>query len=1345
MADQTKNLILKLKLETDASSGQTIVKLIKEQVGAVAEVAKASEKLIQIDTSRRAILQGHLDQVKLIDAAIKAQLDKQAQPLKDLSARLIKDNATIAAQGRGWNFVEKAIEAAVKNHNKYQQALDKEVATQLEIYRIQRLQAVEQVAKAKSYSLTGAATGTTTPASRPTGGFSYGTGVTTDLVARNLETIRKFNEATRIEQEAANRRNLEIVRNFNAATGAIEQEAENRRRFHLTAETNAARIATAAQVDMYRTMFDRIEARASSFGTRMASGSAGSSMIGGMTAAARLNVPNVSSLPSIPSVPEEVINSHRSLFIRVGEAIGAYRIWNTAINLVTSSLKAIPRIGIELESTIASLTATTNSAAGMGSVMVALNKEADRTGISITTLRETFRGFQASTSLAGESMESTWHMFTNLNTVITGLHLPSEKASGIFLAMAQIFNKTKVQSEELVKQLGNLLPGAFASFAAANNVAFGGQFKNSIDLINQMKKGMVFAHDTVERFTEFLANRFAPAFTLASQGLNANIGRMNTSFTLLGEAIYNSTSGPMLTVVKSLTDIGNYLTQGVEKGNALTETLKVLTDVALAGLIVGLGQATIAFFSTTVAIDAMGVSTVTASGAMRLLQGAIAFFSAPVAIIAGITAIGIALFNTSQEAKALEDRINAVRDAELNKQKAITPELKLQFSIEEDPSVKKAKNDLELITASLDELKRTQVKGAGLIDNTKEFERQSTLRLNAELNLQSAIGAAETAFELKQVGESQALVEAKEKSRLDVHIAYLDKIRTADAQAEKAGLEFDRQHAASKADLENAVALSKKPGASGLQLEEADKDSKLLVELETARARAITSARETFDKKSIAQVKIAGAEERRERRDNYKDIIRDSKDATLAIEDDLLRLDYARQDQVMSVQDFYNQKKALQDKDYQQQVASTNRLLTIAKSSGDNASIEKYNDLLREKAQAQVKLEEIGKRTYVVESRAYALQLIDNKAKDASNKLVTESDNINNRYLSGLTTEADYITQVTVLKLKEIEIIKEKNRGLQEQLMLQGELAQSPLEKIKLRQDIETNKAQILAKAAPSGLGKDITTRFGTTGLGSFATASLKASAEQSTLESDKQLALGAVTLDPNMQALEAHKKFTADKQKINEDYATKGRLLNLDYYAGTASMAATAAESMTTMAIKAYGAQSGQAKLAFTAYKALKIAEIMMDTASLATRLALSAASIPIVGAAMAAAAVPIAYAMGAVQIGMVMATPMPAAHGGMTNVPSEQTYLLDKGERVLSPNQNKDFTNFLKGNKKESGQTGGNVYNVAVTVQATKDQNPADLGNTISMSIMRGIAKEEIATASRPGNSLNKTTSFG
>lgn len=49
-----------------------------------------------------------------------------------------------------------------------------------------------------------------------------------------------------------------------------------------------------------------------------------------------------------------------------------------------------------------------------------------------------------------------------------------------------------------------------------------------------------------------------------------------------------------------------------------------------------------------------------------------------------------------------------------------------------------------------------------------------------------------------------------------------------------------------------------------------------------------------------------------------------------------------------------------------------------------------------------------------------------------------------------------------------------------------------------------------------------------------------------------------------------------------------------------------------------------------------------------------------------------------------------IPAAHGGLDYVPSETTYLLDKGERVLSPRQNTDLTSFLDN---QGGGGGGTV----------------------------------------------------
>jgi hypothetical protein len=70
------------------------------------------------------------------------------------------------------------------------------------------------------------------------------------------------------------------------------------------------------------------------------------------------------------------------------------------------------------------------------------------------------------------------------------------------------------------------------------------------------------------------------------------------------------------------------------------------------------------------------------------------------------------------------------------------------------------------------------------------------------------------------------------------------------------------------------------------------------------------------------------------------------------------------------------------------------------------------------------------------------------------------------------------------------------------------------------------------------------------------------------------------------------------------------------------------------------------------------------------------------------------LALAAGLAQVAQIAAQAPPKAHGGLTNVPADQTYLLARNERVISPQQNKDLTEFLK--KTQSGGTGLSVENL-------------------------------------------------
>jgi hypothetical protein len=71
-------------------------------------------------------------------------------------------------------------------------------------------------------------------------------------------------------------------------------------------------------------------------------------------------------------------------------------------------------------------------------------------------------------------------------------------------------------------------------------------------------------------------------------------------------------------------------------------------------------------------------------------------------------------------------------------------------------------------------------------------------------------------------------------------------------------------------------------------------------------------------------------------------------------------------------------------------------------------------------------------------------------------------------------------------------------------------------------------------------------------------------------------------------------------------------------------------------------------------------------------------------------------------------------AAHGGLDFVPSEQTYLLDRGERVLSPKQNTDLTDFLSEQGAGDGGRSVNIERVDMSVL----ENVTDLDSFMNLT---------------------------
>jgi len=117
--------------------------------------------------------------------------------------------------------------------------------------------------------------------------------------------------------------------------------------------------------------------------------------------------------------------------------------------------------------------------------------------------------------------------------------------------------------------------------------------------------------------------------------------------------------------------------------------------------------------------------------------------------------------------------------------------------------------------------------------------------------------------------------------------------------------------------------------------------------------------------------------------------------------------------------------------------------------------------------------------------------------------------------------------------------------------------------------------------------------------------------------------------------------------------------------------------------------------KQIISSYVALKIQRVIMGQGAVGlaganTMATMSAAPWPINMTAPAVATAHSAYAQNFVKAG---------AHGGLGYVPEETTILVNKGERIVSPKQNRDLTDFLS----SSGGGGTTIGSVDVTIHTS------------------------------------------
>ena len=190
------------------------------------------------------------------------------------------------------------------------------------------------------------------------------------------------------------------------------------------------------------------------------------------------------------------------------------------IRFFTSTLL---KLTTKLDSLDFSMKTVIKSSSELAQTNIFLSDTAVSYGQDILTLTERYIKFRAATMQANMSAKETQQIFNSTAKAAAVLGLKTDEVNGVFLALEQMISKGKVTTEELRRQLGERLPGAFGIMADAIGV-------NLRELDKMLKAGEVLSAEALPKFAIALEEAYGIQSVETVRTLAAAQGRLKTSW-----------------------------------------------------------------------------------------------------------------------------------------------------------------------------------------------------------------------------------------------------------------------------------------------------------------------------------------------------------------------------------------------------------------------------------------------------------------------------------------------------------------------------------------------------------------------------------------------------------------------------------------------------------------------------------------------------------------------------------------------------------------------------------------------------------------------------------------------
>lgn len=241
---------------------------------------------------------------------------------------------------------------------------------------------------------------------------------------------------------------------------------------------------------------------------------------------------------------------------------------------------------------------------------------ANQLGQNFYVLTEGYKGISAAAKEAKISNTLLHNIFTSLTEASAALGLSSEDLKLSLLAVEQMMSKGTVSAEELRRQLGERLPGAFAMAAQATGVTAG-------EFDKLLRQGKVMSADLLPKLAQALHEKYGQAAVKASSDARAAVNKFQETWTdlkiTIGEAGFvEAAADAIRSVTKEIKEwtkenkdflkvkVPEYIDKVkgfvIDLGSAWNSLPSIVKEIGIIGAIIGGAKARIAIALITSAI-----------------------------------------------------------------------------------------------------------------------------------------------------------------------------------------------------------------------------------------------------------------------------------------------------------------------------------------------------------------------------------------------------------------------------------------------------------------------------------------------------------------------------------------------------------------------------------------------------------------------------------------------------------------------------------------------------------------------------------------------------------------------